>query len=378
MRLPLIAVVFLGLLPGLRAEPANQIVLDIPSTAEHPRNSEGSFIRLKSGRILCYFSQFYGGSQDASAARIAVIHSDDGGLSWSLPGSFAERGANQNLMSVSVLRLQSGRIALFYVVKKSGIDCRPYVRISSDETATWSPPAPVLIAPGYYVLNNDRVIQTSRGRLIVPMTVRIVNESRMTGTDLLSPGAAQWIDLWYYSDDEGASWRQSPGWEVLPKPDNAVGLQEPGVVELADGTLFGWARTDQGCQYGYRSSDGGMTWSAPEPTALKSPISPATIRRVPGSATLLAVFNDHSGRFPYRRDADPYGGRSPLVVALSYDGGRTWPVRRPIESAIRNEFAYTAIMFVGDQVLLAYSAAIGPEPHLGRLRIRRIALSWLR
>ena len=72
-------------------------------------------------------------------------------------------------MSVSMLRLASGKIALFYLVKNSWIDCRPQMRVSVDEGATWSAPRRVLEAPGYFVLNNDRVIQTHSGRLLMPL-----------------------------------------------------------------------------------------------------------------------------------------------------------------------------------------------------------------
>jgi len=50
-----------------------------PSTPEHPRNSEGAFVTLRSGRIEFYYSQFSSGFSDYSSAGIAEIHSDDQG-----------------------------------------------------------------------------------------------------------------------------------------------------------------------------------------------------------------------------------------------------------------------------------------------------------
>ena len=144
----------------LRAAPPNQVVLNISSNSEHPRNSEGAFVTLRSGRIEFYYSQFYGGFSDDSSAGIAEIHSDDQGLTWSAPRPFADKSGGVNLMSVSALRLADGRLAMFYGVKKSGIDCIPYLLTSSDEAATWTEPKRVIPAPGYFVLNNDRVIQT--------------------------------------------------------------------------------------------------------------------------------------------------------------------------------------------------------------------------
>lgn len=66
------------------------------------------------------------------------------------------------------------------------------------------------------------------------------------------------IALWYYSDDDGVTWTESQTWWTLPVV-SVTGLQEPGVVELADGSLLSWSRTDQGCQYESRSRDGGVT-----------------------------------------------------------------------------------------------------------------------
>jgi hypothetical protein len=272
-------------------------------------------------------------------------------------------------MSVSLLRLHSGAIALFYLVKNNLLDCRPVMQLSTDEAATWSEPRPVGAAPGYFVLNNDRVIQLKDGRLVVPVAfhrARASDPKNYHSLDMRS------IALWYLSDDEGKSWREADTWWALPAR-TATGLQEPGVVELADGGLFSWMRTDQGAQFGSYSTDGGKSWSSPEATALSSPASPASIKRLPGSPDLLAVYNDHSGRFPF-----PKGKRTPLVAAISTDGGKTWPRRKLVESDPDGCFCYTAIHFTEDAVLLAYCAGDAKIGGLNRLRIRRVTLDWLR
>src|ERR1700761_3681630 len=104
---------------GAQAVPGSEVLLNIEPTAEHPRNSEGSFATLKSGRLIFYYSQFYGGSDDGSSCRIAGIQSDDGGRTWSEPRIIVENTNDNNVMSVSLLRLKDGRLALFYLVKNS-------------------------------------------------------------------------------------------------------------------------------------------------------------------------------------------------------------------------------------------------------------------
>jgi hypothetical protein len=145
------------------------------------------------------------------------------------------------------------------------------------------------------------------------------------------------------------------------------------VVELADGSLFCFSRTDQGAQYGFRSTDQGKTWTPPAPTELQSPVSPASIKRLPGSQDLLALYNDHSGKFAF-----PKSKRTPFVAAISSDGGKTWPHRKLIEDDPDGWYCYTAIHFAGDAVLLGYCAGDSKVGRLNRLRIRRISLDWLR
>jgi sialidase-1 len=362
------------LVPRLHADPDNRVVFTVEASPEHPRNTEGSFVTLKSGRIVLFFSEFNRGKEDFSRANISEVHSDDQGLTWTQPVVVFEHGENLNVMSVSVLRLASGKIAIVYSIKKNALDCRPIIRISTDETATWSEPRPIVQAPGYFVVNNDRVIQTRSGRIIVPAAFHRSLTTVDRGADT---NDSRGITLWYYSDDEGATWQQSPTWWSIPVVSES-GLQEPGVVELADGSLYSWARTDQGCQYSFRSQDDGKTWSAPAPTDLKSPLSPASIKRLPDSSALLAIYDDHSGRFPFDPDR-----RAPLVAAVSGDGGRTWSMPKVIEGIRVNWYCYTAIHFTGHSALLAYwvkDDKLTPENikkgRMGRLRIRCIDLSW--
>ena len=359
----------LGLSSQIRAA-ENDVVLDLEPTQAAPRNSEGAFVTLKTGRILFFYTRFLGGAADESPAQIVSIHSDDAGRTWSRGFRVVvENQAGANVMSVSVLRLRSGPLALFCLRKNSLLDCRPVLLLSTDEAEHWSEPRPVVQAPGYFVLNNDRVIQLHDGRLVMPLAF---HRSRGSDPKSFRSWDSRALVLWYLSDDEGKTWNEAADWWALPVPTH-TGLQEPGVVDLADGRLFSWMRTDQGAQFGCYSTDSGKRWPLPERTGLESPESPASIKRLPGSAELLALFNDHSGRFAF-----PPGKRTPLVAALSQDGGRTWPQRKLIETNSNGWYCYTAIHFTQDAVLLAYCAGDPTVGGLNRLRLRRLDLNWLR
>ncbi|MEI2722623.1 MAG: sialidase family protein [Verrucomicrobiota bacterium] len=106
---------------------------------------------------------------------------------------------------------------------------------------------------------------------------------------------------------------------------------------------------------------------------MKSPVSPASIKRLPNGNDLLAIYNDHSGRFPF-----PKGRRTPLAAALSRDDGQTWPHAKVIEDDPDGWYCYTAMHFTDDAVLLGYCAGDSKVGGLNRLRIRRVSLDWLR
>ena len=152
---------------AVAAEDAPEVVLELPPGERNPRNSEGDFIRLNDGRLLLIYTRFTGGGGDHDAADLVSRQSMDGGKTWSQTDqTVIANESGWNVMSVSLLRLLDGRIALFYARKNSLTDCRPVVRFSADEGQNWSDAVPVIADDdvGYFVLNNDRVVQLTGGR----------------------------------------------------------------------------------------------------------------------------------------------------------------------------------------------------------------------
>ena len=343
-------------------------VFDLNPSPTNPRNSEGAFATLGDGRIVFSYSHFTGGKEDHAFGHLASRYSSDGGRTWTTEDTpLRPNEGMQTTMSVGYVRLATGALALFYLIKNSDSDCRLHMRTSSDEGNTWSNRVLCHTMEGYHVTNNDREHVLSNGRLIAPTSY---HGMPMT---LRAEAAYMW-----YSDDLGATWQAS---EPMPQPSQGnSGLQEPEVVELRGGRLWMLCRTDLGHQWQSYSEDGGVRWSPPQPCEhFAAPTSPISIKRIPHTGDLLAIWNDHSGRFPLPPPETHAANwrRTPLVSAISRDDGRTWQHHRLLESDFEHGYCYTAIHFTHDAVLLAYCAG-GPDCGwvLSRARIRRVPVAW--
>ena len=353
-------------------------ILDLAPGEGNRRNSEGDFILLKDGRILFVYSRYGDGASDGDAADLYAILSSDGGNSFSAPRLLISRlslGAD-NLMSVTLRRMKNGDLGLFFLKKTAPCQCRLFLMRSADEGETFSAPVACIPHRGYFVVNNDRVILTRDGTWLVPAacTEVLIDDDTCEGTF----GPAHLVV--YASDDDGATWykrgetRPAGGFER-----SRTGLQEPGLLELSDGTLWAWFRTDTGRQYESFSRDGGASWTSPVPSRFTAPSSPLSAERL-SDGSILAVWNpvpitnDRTDRSP--RYGFWTGGRTPLVMARSFDDGRTFSAPSALEDDPDLGYAYTAIRELPDgSILLAYCAGQeGDEGMLNRLRITRLTL----
>ena len=131
--------------------------------------------------------------------------------------------------------------------------------------------------------------------------------------------------------------------DAVDIPDSAAGAQEPGVVELKDGRLLMWMRTDKKENLPLLLERRGETWSTPEPMALD--------RRAPRS---------RSSGFLHRRSLLIWNNspdqRFPLTAAISKDDGVTWENIRNLDEDPAHTYAYTSIEFLKDRALFTYYA----------------------
>jgi len=347
---------------------APQVVLKLLPGPGNSRNSEGDFIQTKDGKLRFIYSAFGTGTgSDYDVAELRERISLDGGKTWAEPGRTVVRPASGlNVMSVSLVRLATGEIALFYCAKVSHSDCRPEMRISRDEGETWGPAVQCITDEvDYYVLNNSRAVVLKNGRILLPVCLhRTLADKKNDWQGEL---------MCYLSDDHGQTWRRSKSvFKGFDPAGKRVTVQEPGVVEFKDGRVMMIIRSSAGCQMLSYSEDGGDTWSRAELSSISSPVSPASIKRIPQTGDLLLAWNDHSRISPELK-----GKRTPFTVAISRDEGKTWEHVKNLYDDPHGWYCYTAIHFTEDSVLLGHCAGDRRKNGLAVTEITRLNLDWL-
>lgn len=233
-------------------------------------------------------------------------------------------------------------------------------RISEDGGASWGPIGTLLDRAGLFI--RQPIVVAVNGDWLLPTWL------------CPTPPSGAWrgdedTSLVLVSSDQGATWRAHD----VPASTGAVHMN---ILSLQDGTLLALYRSRFADNvYASRSQDG-VTWTAPEPTELPNNNSSihATVlanghvalaynhmRAGAGTPQRLSLYDDIGGEEPA---ATPAGmrpaiwgtPRAPMSVAISEDGGRTWPHRRDVETGdgrcltnnskdrLNREFSYPSII----------------------------------
>lgn len=364
---------------------SRKVLFDLMPSSSNPRNSEGDFIRLPDGKIMFAYTRYAGNSwDDHEDSSICAVLSDDGEhfdtdnvITLLTPDRFG----GTNAMAVTLRPNKSGGVSLYCIIKFDTKDLtkkpvRDEIwRIDSPDGYDYSGEG-VLCFPknrlGYYAINNSRVETVSSGRIFIPIAEHKMNfeDTRYCFDEA---GRARFV----YSDDDGKTWNEDVQVLEFPDPKNKHGLQEPGIIELPDGRLYGFFRTSADYQYESFSSDDGITWSPPRPSRFESPLSPMTMAKNPYSGKYYAIWN------PYRDDPESTvhpryrntWGRTPLAIAES-DDGINFSDFALIEDDIHRGYCYHAIYFLSErEALVSYCSGGGDIVPLQRTTVSKIILS---
>ena len=322
--------------------------LFVESSLDIPRRSEGDILLLTDGRLLLIYTKFVGGYEDHDHAVLVKRISMDKGQTWSEEMEFIDQRGHLNVMSASLLQLKDGGLALFYLVKNSNRDCYPVVRFSADNGENWSEPT-ACISPGsgYYIMNNSRAIQLSTGRIVIPISQHIVDKAGVF--------SESGIIFCCYSDDGGKNWCKG---KSFTSPDRSLVLQEPGIVELSDGKILMYIRTNSGYQYYSYSDNRGYSWGKLSQSPLESPLAPALIERNPYTKALVVVWNKSKSE------------RMPLCIASSFNEGTMWSNKALLENQNGYLACYPAMEFLSDnEMLVLYSISKQEQWGLGSLKL---------
>ncbi len=236
---------------------------------------------------------------------------------------------------------------------------------SNDKGKTWEGGNRLTPDKDRWVLMINRVLITSRGRIVVPIV-------QLLGREGSGPNHVGTI----FSDDGGRSFQRSPIFGPPPGyPVKPEGIGEPAVVELSNGKMWMVCRGLGGHLWQAWSDDDGATWGTPSPTTLVSPLSAVNAKRLPGSDTVIVLWdNAKPGPSPrWDETANFWRPRSPLVFALSKDNCKTWS--KPV-IITTGTAAYPSICFFKNKMYVAYWEDPNPNALFGNPKSHLILVTY--
>ncbi|MEM0967857.1 MAG: sialidase family protein [Verrucomicrobiota bacterium] len=263
---------------------------------------------------------------------LRVMRSEDGGMTWGAEISLANPGFQGGGMTVDET---SGDLLAF--VEEEHPPSPLSVYRSSDDGRTWNADE-VTISPDENGLPsmhmNERGITLRHGEFRGRLLRAARNYGEGNRPKSLFP--THYTNA-IYSDDGGKSWRTS-------QPFPEMGTGEAAVVELSDGRIYyntrrHWAPEGKSPfrrWHGW-SMDGGETWRdvsiceiLPDGPQDSTYGCMGGLTRLPIAERDILIYSN----------CDSAAGRKLGTVWGSFDGGKTWPVKRLVEEGA---FAYSSL-----------------------------------
>jgi predicted neuraminidase len=283
-----------------------------PGQYKHP----ASITQLAKGDL---YVAYYGGSGEYGddtavyGSRLKV-----GETQWTMPKVIADtpdRGEGNPV----VWQAPDGRVWLFYVNRygETWSNARVKGKISNDGAEIWSDSFMLNFEEGTMVRGQPIVLKN--GDYLLPMYYE-------TGDDREKTAGTTCSYFMRYNP-------KTKVWTETNRIRSPTGNLQAQVVQLTDTYLIAYLRrggdylpTNRGYMLRSESRDGGYTWSDAVQTKFPNPNSAVDFIKLQ-NGHLLLVYNNNMN------------DRTPLTVAVSTDGDKTYPYRRDIAGG-DNTFAY--------------------------------------
>lgn len=307
----------------------------------------------------------------------------DGGKTWE-PPVFIDQGINGGGLTVDE---NSGEIIAF--VEKEHPPAALKCYRSKDNGKTWEI-GPIKISadkngviPSMHMNEHGITLKKEKykGRLIRPS--RFYNAKSSAERKLMYSSAKEkmWKDQYtnaIYSDDGGKTWQTSD-------PFPAKGTGEAAIVELSDGTIYYNSRrhfSSDGLNPRMRhiatSNNGGQNW---ENLYVSTELPDGEQNRDYGLMAGLDRFSFKGYDILIYSNIVSDGGRKNGTIWLSFDAGKSWPVKKVIEPL---GFKYSSLAIGKENtpsegyVYLLYETGEGENINAyGGGKIARFNLSWI-
>lgn len=329
-----------------------------------PQNHAANLLPLPDGSLLC---TWFGGTQEGIAdISIYLSRLEKGAQTWSQPEKLSEDASRSEQNPVLFLA-PDNVLWLMYTAQKSGNQDTAIVRFrqSQDLGKSWGDIGTLLDQPGTFIRQPVTVL--ANGDWLLPVFYcRTQPGEKWVGNN--DDSAVK------ISGDNGKTWRDV----AVPESTGCVHMN---ITPLHDGSLLALYRSRWAdFIYQSRSVDGGQSWTAPQPTELPNNNSSVQVTTL-ANGHLALVFNKMSAADASERRASLYdeiedeeddarteaavpatgrtafwgAPRAPMTLAISEDGGRTWPYQRNLETGdgycmtnnsqqkLNREFSYPSI-----------------------------------
>lgn len=310
------------------------------SASADERHAYPVIARTAGGQLFTVWTVYWEKNLDG---KILGAFSRDGGRTWGEPVTLIDMpgklDADPNIViDGKRILVYSTTVDIPNKIDKSEV----WMTSSEDDGRSWSKPAEIKMPYKYVVGKRHIGIKLRDGTLAMPFSWDLWAEA---GTPARTEGEMDLKSGVLLSKDGGLTWTPHGELHIFERkvqPGATWGLDEPALVELANGELYMLLRTGTEWLYESRSMDGGRTWTPPTRSSLLGHNAPAALWRLDRKPEEIIVIWNNSPRHRY-----------PLAVAISADGGRSWSRPKIVASSNGPQVSYPGITQASDGTFVA-------------------------